>query len=104
MQKQLFVPYSGPQLTGGDIVRVMFKLDAADGLDVSDGIIQIPYWEDGVQRTLNATDIGNSTDIPAATPAGAWIALGAGYTIPNSVKRARFGNGHLVLSIEDDTS
>lgn len=101
--KQLFQPYSGPILRGGDRIHLMFKLDAADGLDVSDGITMLPYWEDGVYRPLNNTDLGNTTDLPAATLAAAWTELGSGYTIPSNVRRARFGNGQIVISIEDDT-
>jgi len=104
VDKQVYCPFSGPILHAGDIIRIYFKLDAADGLDVSDGVYILPYWEDGIYRQLNATDLGITTDIPAATLAGNWIALGAGYTIPSNVRSARFGNGSIVISIEDDTA
>lgn len=101
--KQVFVGFSGPQLRAGDIIHLMFKPDAADGLDASDCVVQIPYWEDGVPKTLNATDLTFTTDIPAGTLAAQWVELGQGYTVPTNVRSARFGNGHMVLSIEDDT-
>ena len=31
--KHVFVGYMGPTLAGGDIVRIMFKPDATDGLE-----------------------------------------------------------------------
>jgi len=104
VDKQLYIPFSGPMLKAGDIVRIYFKPDAADGLDVSDGVYLLPYWENGAYRQLNATDLGITTDLPAGTLAGNWVALGAGYTIPNSVQSARFGNGSIVISVEDDTA
>lgn len=103
VDKQMFVPRSGPMLTAGDKVIIYFKFDAADGLDVSDGVYRIPFWEDGVYHPLNAADLGITTDLPAATPAAIWVALGAGYTVPNNVKSAYFGNGSIVISVEDDT-
>jgi len=102
--KQLFLPFTGPVLHAGDIIHLYFKFDATDGLDVSDGVTQLPYWEDGTSKTLNNTKLVNTTDIPAATPAGSWIELGTGYTIPSNVKNARLGNGRIVISIEDDTA
>ena len=101
--KQVHIGYIGPKLSAGDKVHLMFKLDAADGIDVSDCVIQVPYWEDGNQRQLNATDFVATTDLPAGTLAGAWVELGTGYTVPSNVRSARLGNGNIVLSIEDDT-
>jgi len=102
--KQLFIPYSGPQLTGGDIIRVYTKLDASDGLDASDAVWVIPITEDGVRKELNTSDFGYTTDFPASTPADQWLELGTGYTIPSSIQSARFGNGQIVLNVEDDTA
>ena len=100
--KQLFVGYMGPVLTAGDSIHLMFKSDATDGIDASDCVIQIPYWEDGKFRQLNASDLGFTTDLTAT--AGQWVELGTGYTVPSNVKSARLGNGHIVISIEDDTA
>lgn len=102
--KQIYLARTGPNLTAGDKIHLLFKLDASDGLDASDCVIQIPYWEDGNFRQLNAADLGFTTDIPAATPAGSWTELGTGYTVPSQVKTAYLGNGNVVLSIEDDTA
>lgn len=102
--KQVFIGRVGPMLTAGDKIHLMFKLDAADGIDVSDCVIEIPYWEDGNFKQLNAADIGATTDLPAATVADAWVEIGTGYTIPSSVSKAFLGQGNIVLSIEDDTA
>lgn len=101
--KQLFIPYVGPILSAGMKVHLFFKFDATDGLDASDGVYQIPFWEDNNYKQLNATDLGFTTDLPASTPAGYWIELGSGYTIPANVQSARIGNGNIVLSVEDDS-
>lgn len=103
--KHLYMPkFDGVVLTGGWKVVLGFTFDAADGLDVSDGFIQIPLTvQNGGVKYLNATDLGNTTDIPAATPAGAEIQLGAGYTIPNG-QRVKIGGGSAVISVEDDTA
>lgn len=104
IDKQLYTGYSGPILKAGDVIRIYAKFDAADGIDVSDGVYRIPYWENGSFKPLNATDLGITTDLPAGTLAGNWVALGAGYTLPSNVINARFGNGPIVISIEDDTT
>ena len=102
-QMKLF-GFVGPNLSAGDKIHLVFKFDATDGLDASDCVVQIPYWEDGNFRQLNATDLVFATDVPAATVAATWIELGTGYTVPSNVKSARLGNGIIVLSIEDDTA
>lgn len=91
-------------ITAGDTIRLLFKFDAADGLDASDCVIQIPYYEDGVFKPLNAASFAFTTDIPAATPAGQWVELGTGYNVPANVRFAQLGGGDIVLSIEDDTA
>lgn len=101
--KWLFLQRGGPVLSGGWKIGLRFKLDAADGLDVSDGVTMIPVTrDDGTKFVLNNTDLGNTTDLPAATTAGAWHALGTDYTVPNGV-RCMIGGGPVVVSIEDDT-
>lgn len=103
VDKQLYIRGKHPiRARGGDIVRIYFKPDSADGLDVSDGVYRIPYWENGSFHELNATDLGITTDLPAGTLAGNWVALGAGYTVPNGVV-GEFGEGSIVISVEDDT-
>lgn len=103
VDKQVYLPLSSLGLLAGDKIILYFKLDATDGLDVSDGVFLLPYWEDGEFRQLNATDLGITTDIPAATVPATWVALGGGYTVPTNVRLARFGGGSCVISIEDDT-
>jgi len=102
IDKQMKIPKHPLKLRGGDVIRVFFKADATDGLDASDCVIKIPFWEDGTYRPLTATDIGFTSDITA--PAGQWVELGTGYTIPSNVQVAEFGGGAIVVSIEDDTA
>lgn len=106
--KQMKVGLGGPVATPGSRVRLFFKFDATDGLDVSDGVYQIPVtFDDGTERVLSASDLGISTDIPAATVAGSWIELGSGYLVPDGV-RLRVGSKSMltpiVISVEDDTA
>ena len=103
VDKWMFMPRAGPVGTGGCKIGIRFTPDAADGLDVSDGVIQIPVtYSDGGVRYLNATDIGNTTDFPAATPAANPYFLGAGWTVPNGI-RVMIGGGPVVISVEDDS-
>jgi hypothetical protein len=103
VDKQLYIPQNPTPILAGDKIVVYFKPDSADGLDVSDGVYYLPFYENGSFRPLNATDLGITTDLPAGTLAGNWVALGAGYTVPNSVRQANFGGGSIVISVEDDT-
>ncbi len=105
--KQMKVGLAGPVMTGGWRVRLLINLDAADGIDVSDCIVQIPITHaDGAEHQLGASDFGIATDIPAAAPAGSWFELGTGFAVPDG-DRIRIGSGTketpIVISIEDDT-
>jgi hypothetical protein len=107
IDKQLRMGLAGPVLMGGWRVRLLAQLDAADGLDVSDGVFQIPMTlSDGTEKTLGASELQISTDYPAATPAGHWIEIGKGYTLPDG-QRARIGSASglspVVISLEDDS-
>jgi len=108
VDKQVKVGLAGPIATGGSKIRLFAKLDAADGIDASDCVIQVPITEDnGTQRVLNGTDFGFTVDLPAATPADNLIELGTGYTILQGA-RCRVGSADktvpIVISIEDDTA
>lgn len=104
--KQVFLQQGGYIGQPGDVVQVFFKPDATDGLDVSDGVYQVPAvikdrYGNRSTRTLNATDLGITVDL---TPIAAReTALGAGYTIPDGTM-LQLGGGLLVLSVEDDTA
>lgn len=104
IDKWQFVPeYTGVTLTGGWKVILNFTLDAADGIDASDCVINLPLTiRGGGVRQLNATDLGFTTDLPASTVAAQPIDLGTGYTIPNG-QSCHIGGGAGVISIEDDT-
>lgn len=102
--KQLFQGIGGPTMTTGWKFRVKIILDAADGIDASDCVFSIPIIsDDGVIRYLDATDLGFTTDLPAASPASVPLPLGDGYTIPSGT-RYKFGGGPIVISVEDDTA
>lgn len=108
VDKQQKVGLSGPVATAGHKVRLLAKLDAADGIDASDCVVQVAYTKsDGTESQFTAADFGFTTDLPAATPAGYWVELGSGYTVPDGV-RLRIGSATLstptVISIEDDTA
>ena len=98
----LKIPVHPLRLKGGDVIRVLFKSDSADGLDASDCVFIVPIIEDGVMKQLNTADVGFSSD--PTLVAGSWTELGTGYTIPSNVSIAQFGGGPLVLAIEDDTA
>jgi len=100
--KWVKIPKLAPILRAGDVLRLKFKSDAADGIDVSDCVVNIPFWIDGTLRPLNLADF-SATDITEC-PAGGWIEIGTGYTIPADVQFAQVGGGDIVISIEDDTS
>lgn len=108
VDKQVKVGLSGPTAMGGWKIRMFLKMDAADGIDASDCVIQIPITEDnGTQRVLNASDFGFSTDLPASSPASSLLELGTGYTVPEGA-RIKVGSADktvpIVISIEDDTT
>jgi len=113
IDKQVKLGLAGPIAKGGSRIRLLFKFDSTDGLDVSDGVYQVAVTEvlpDGraiAERNLSASDLGIATDIPAATPAGSWIELGTGFQIPQG-QYFRVGSASLstptVLSVEDDTA
>ena len=103
VDKMLKIPVHPQRLKGGDVIRILFKSDAADGLDASDCVFIVPIIEDGVAKQLNTSDFGFTNDI-ATLPASSWVELGSGYTIPSNVSIAQFGGGPLVIAIEDDTA
>jgi hypothetical protein len=108
VDKQVKLGLAGPVCRGGWKIRMILKMDGADGIDASDCVVQIPITEDnGTQRVLNASDFGFSTDLPAASPAGQLLELGTGYTVPENA-RVRVGSADgtvpTVLAIEDDTA
>jgi len=112
IDKQVKLGMSGPIAKGGSKIRLFATLDAADGIDASDCVVQIAVTEvtpDGrpiSERQLSASEIQFSTDLPAATVAGALVELGKGFTVPDGVYM-RVGSASFstptVVSLEDDT-
>ena len=113
IDKQVKLGMSGPIAKGGSKIRLMATLDAADGIDVSDGVFQVAVTEvtpDGrviSERQLSASDLQIATDLPAATVAGSLVEIGKGYTVPDGVF-LRVGSASFstptVVSLEDDTA
>lgn len=112
IDKQIKLGVSGPIAKGGSRIKLLFKPDASDGLDVSDGAFQVavtevtPQGQPISERQLSASDFGITTDIPAAMPATLYE-LGTGYLVPDGMY-VRIGSASLstptVVSIEDDTA
>lgn len=97
------MPVANLQLNGGTKIIVYGELTVADGLDASDSIFNIPILRNGSLEYLSRTDLGYTTDLPAATPAGTEIQLGTGYTIPEN-DSVFVGGGSFFMSLEDDTA
>jgi hypothetical protein len=109
--KQVKVGMAGPIAKGGSKIRLFASLDAADGSDASDCVVQIAVTEVDragrpiSERQLSDSDLGHTVDLPAATPATSWVELGTGYTVPDGMF-LRVGSASMqtptVISIEDD--
>jgi len=96
-----FLPLNSTKCRSGDKIIVMFKADAADGLDASDGVKQIPIIKDGIPSFLVNADLGEiDFDVNCAL-ASHWIDLGTGYTVPDG-STLMVGGGKIFLSVEDD--
>lgn len=100
-----FIPkFDGAILSGGWKVMLTLEMDAADGLDASDSVVEIALTlSTGTVKRLNTADLGYTVDYPAATSASVELPMGAGYSIPNGVF-AKIGSNIVksVISIEDD--
>ena len=99
-----YIPKFNVVLSGGWKVFLTLEMDAADGCDASDSVIEIPLTlSDGSVKRINATDLGYTVDYPAATAAAVELPLGAGYTIPNGVF-CKIGSNLMkgVISIQND--
>ncbi len=96
------MPQGGYAIRAGYKIIPQVKLTAADGLDASDAVFNVPVRDqNGQQQYLTRTDFGYDTDFPASTPASLWLDLGAGYTVPES-QTLFFGGGKYFVSVEDD--
>jgi len=99
--KWSFVPRCNLILKKDWKVIMAFKSDGADGLDVSDCVINFPLFiSGGGQKTLNTTDLGITSDLTCV--AGTEQDLGTGYTITDG--RCNLGGAPAVISIQDDTA
>jgi hypothetical protein len=97
-----FMPLNQFPIPAGYKIILAARLKTADGADASDAVINIPVRDQsGAQRYLTRTDVGYTTDLPAATPAGIVVDLGAGYTVPDG-QTLFLGGGKYFISLEDD--
>jgi len=98
-----FMPLNGFQVAAGWKIVVTGEMTAADGADASDSIMNIPYTDQGgVLKYLSVSDVGYTTDLPAASVASVQHQLGAGKTVPEG-ESWRLGGGTYFLSWENDT-
>lgn len=96
--KWRFINVGGPIINHGDELRLYFKPDGADTIDVSDCVMTIPF-----RRAGGGTDIVTDADMTmddVAIAAGAETLL-ATYTFVGGPRK--FGGQHIGLFIEDDT-
>jgi len=95
------MPVSPFVLKGGDKLKIFVELTAADGLDASDAVINVPILRNGQLEYLSRTDFGYTTDYPAASLANVELQLGSGYEIPQG-DLVQLGGSTYFISVEDD--
>ena len=98
-----FMPVHPFVLKGGDILLMVGVMKAADGADASDSVMNVPIKRNGALEYLSITDLGYTTDLPAASVANVEHQLGAGYTVPEGDK-IQLGGGTYFISWEDDAA
>lgn len=98
-----FIPVDERMAIRDDRIVVTFEAIAADGIDVSDNIWQIPIvvgvGQHASRRTLTTADFTNPTPADYTTVAGTEVEVG-GYTCTGPT---RFGGGKLYIDFQDDT-
>lgn len=98
-----FMPVNPAVLRGGDKIIIKTVLTAADGIDASDCVFNLPIKRNGALEYLSRTDLNFSTDLPAASVASVEHQLGTGYTVPEG-DTVQIGGGPYFLSVENDTA
>jgi len=100
-----FLPVQNIELKGGDKLMIFTVLTVSDGLDLSDGVFNIPIIRNGNLEYLSSADfvISTATDYPASTPAGVELQLGTGYVVPEG-DRIKLGGGNYFISVQNDTA
>lgn len=105
-EKWPVLPRTGPRLGKNTKLRLLVKLDAADGVDSTDGKIMLPITKsDGSTSTLTQASFsisGTTYDLPASTTAGVWVQLGADYEVTDDY--IVVGGDKFFISVEDDTA
>jgi len=96
-----YMPVQPFTMKGGDRLMLFVELTAADGLDASDAVVNVPIVRNGRLEYLDRTDFGYTTDYPAASLADVEHQLGAGYLVPEG-DQIQLGGGKYFISIEND--
>jgi len=95
---------------GGFKIIPVVKLKVADGIDASDCVFNVPVTDQANNRkVLSATDLGITTDLPAATPINLEIDIGTGYELANNEILRLGGSDGIAgstyfMSVENDTA
>ena len=97
-----FMPVAPFQMKGGDKLVAYGVMKTADGADASDSVFNIPIRRNGALEYLGTSDIGYTSDLPAASVISVEHQLGAGYTVPEG-DMIQLGGGKFFISWEDDT-
>jgi len=96
-----YMPLNPIKLKGGDKIVLYGVMKTADGADASDSIINLPIMRNGALEYLSASDLGYTSDLPAASVANVEHQLGAGYTVPQG-DVVQVGGGKYFMSWEND--
>lgn len=98
------MPLNQTPIPSGAKIVMSVKLTAADGMDASDCVVNIPVRDQtGSQRYLTVSDLGIDTDLPASTPASLILDVGEGYTVPEG-QTLFLGGGKYFISLENDAA
>ena len=97
-----YMPVHPFVMKGGDRLVMVGVMKGTDGADASDSVMNIPIRRNGALEYLSTTDIGYTSDLPAASVVEVEHQLGAGYTVPEGDK-VQLGGGKYFISWEDDT-
>lgn len=98
-EKWRYWPVGGPIINHGDRLLINVKLDASDGIDVSDCVFSIPF-----KRSDGGIDIITDADVTMTdiTPPAAAETQLAYYDFVGGPRK--FGGATIFMAIEDDTA
>jgi|TARA_Y100000310_G_scaffold105331_1_gene103767 hypothetical protein len=97
----MFVPVTNPLLQRDDFLEVIFIPEAADGVDVSDCVWQIPVTKaNGGVEILSRADFDDFTQADFTGVANMPMVFGR-YKVTEPL---RFGGSHIYCDVQDDTA